>query len=154
MPKTKFQSFIFTFITAWMMVYCMTLYNTVLGTGEFTNLTFLHALQAMWIEFVIIFICAYFISGNAAKYFAFRIVRPTDRPIFIIFAIQIFTVVIQVFFASIMATVKIHGFSALFIPQLLTAYCRNFIMALPLQLVIVGPLARLIFRCIFVRQEA
>ena len=31
MPKTKFQSVIFTAITAWMMVYIMTLYNTVLA---------------------------------------------------------------------------------------------------------------------------
>lgn len=41
MPKTKFQSFIFTFITAWMMVYFMTLYNMVLSADYFTNTLFL-----------------------------------------------------------------------------------------------------------------
>ena len=45
MPKTKFESFVFTFITAWMMVYVMTLYNIVLNTGSFTNFTFLIALK-------------------------------------------------------------------------------------------------------------
>lgn len=30
MPKTKFESLIFTAITAWTMVYIMTLYNKVL----------------------------------------------------------------------------------------------------------------------------
>ena len=135
------------------MVYGMTLYNTVLGTGEFTNSTFLHALTGMWVEFVIIFLCACFIAGNVAKYLAFRVVQPGDRPIFIIFAIQIFTVIAQVFFASIMATVKIHGFTILFLPQFMTAYCKNFIMALPLQLIIAGPLARLLFRSIFLRKE-
>lgn len=55
----------------------------------------------MWIEFVIIFLCAYFISSHVAKYFAFRVVKPGDRPIFIIFTIQIFTVVCQVALARL-----------------------------------------------------
>lgn len=153
MPKTRFQTVVFTLVTAWLMVYGMTLYNTVLGTGEFTNSTFLHALTGMWVEFVIIFLCACFIAGNVAKYLAFRVVQPGERPIFIIFAIQIFTVIAQVFFARIMATIKIHGFTNLFLPQFMTAYCKNFIMALPLQLIIAGPLARLLFRSIFLRKE-
>ena len=35
MPKTKFESVVFTAITAWIMVYIMTLYNTVLASGTF-----------------------------------------------------------------------------------------------------------------------
>lgn len=54
MPKTKFEAIVFTAITAWMMVYVMTLYNTVLATSSFTNSTFLIVLKSMWIEFVII----------------------------------------------------------------------------------------------------
>lgn len=78
MPKTRFQSVVFTAITAWMMVYCMTLYNTVLATGAFTNKTFLYALRGMWLEYLIIFLCAFFIAGHVAKYFAFRVVQPGD----------------------------------------------------------------------------
>jgi len=44
MPKTRGESIFFTAITAWMMVYVMTLYNTVLARGNFTNATFLIAL--------------------------------------------------------------------------------------------------------------
>ena len=47
MPKTRGESIFFTSITAWMMVYVMTLYNTVLATGTFTNLTFFIALKNM-----------------------------------------------------------------------------------------------------------
>lgn len=153
MPKTKFESFVFTFITAWMMVYVMTLYNIVLNTGSFTNFTFLIALKSMWIEFVIIFLCAYFLSSHVAKYFAFRVVKPGDRPIFIIFAIQIFTVVSQVALSSILGTYKGYGFTAQFLPDYLMTYCRNFVMALPLQLFLVGPLARLLFRKIFIKES-
>lgn len=153
MPKTRFQSFIFTLITAWMMVYVMTLYNIVLSSGHFINQTFLTALKGMWVEFIIIFICAYFISSRTAKYFAFRVVQPGDRPIVIIFFIQIFTVISQVALASILGTIKGYGITIQFIPNYLITYCKNFIMALPLQLIIVGPLARLIFRSIFLKKK-
>jgi hypothetical protein len=46
-----------------------------------------------------------------------------------------------------------YGFTSNFIPDYLTTYCRNFIMALPLQLIIVGPLARLIFRTLFIKRK-
>lgn len=129
----------------------MTLYNTVVATNHFTNQTFVTALKGMWIEFVIIFLLAYFVSGNIAKYFAFRIVKPDDRPIFIIFAIQIFTVVVQGAFASIIGVFHGFGFTSNFVSDYLITYCRNFVMALPIQLFLVGPLARLIFRNVFLR---
>lgn len=152
-PKTKLESVIFTAVTAWIMVYIMTLYNTVLVMGSFTNSTFLIALKGMWIEFIIIFLCAYFISSHVAKYFAFRVVQPGDRPIIIIFAIQIFTVVSQVALASILGVYHGYGFTDQFIPNYLTTYCKNFIMALPVQLFIAGSIARLIFRIIFRRNN-
>ena len=151
MPKTKFESVIFTAVTAWIMVYIMTLYNTVLATGTFVNATFLIALKGMWLEFVIIFLCAYFISSHVAKHFAFRVVKPGDRPIAVIFAIQTFTVVSQVALASILGVWHGYGFTSQFIPNYLATYCRNFIMALPVQLFLAGPIARALFRLLFRR---
>lgn len=153
MPKTKFQSVVFTAITAWIMVYIMTLYNTVLAMESFTNATFLIALKEMWVEFIIIFLCAFFLSSHVAKYFAFRVVQPGDRPIVIIFAIQVFTVVSQVALASILGVYHGYGFTNQFIPHYLVTYCKNFMMALPVQLFIAGPIARWIFRSIFKRRE-
>ena len=151
MPETKFESVIFTAITAWLMVYIMTLYNTVLATGHFTNSTFLIAFQSMWVEFVIIFLCAFFISSRVAKYFAFRVVTPADRQIVIIVTIQIFTVLSQVAMASILGVYHGYGFNSQFIPNYLATYCRNFIMALPVQIFLVGPIARGLFRAMFRR---
>lgn len=151
MPKTKFESVIFTAVTAWIMVYIMTLYNIVLTSGSFVNATFLIALKGMWLEFIIIFLYAYFISSRIAKYFAFRVVKPGDRSIVIIFAIQTFTVVSQVALASILGVWHGYGFTSQFIPNYLTTYCRNFIMALPVQLFLAGPTARALFRLMFRR---
>ena len=153
MPKTRGESIFFTAITAWMMVYVMTLYNTVLATRQFTNATFLIALKGMWVEYIIIALLAYFVSGHLAKRCAFRVVQPGDRPIFIIFAIQTFTVIWQVAFASVLGVYHGYGFTGNFVPDYLTTYCNNFIMAFPLQLIIVGPLARLIFRTLFIKPK-
>lgn len=131
MPKSKIQSVVFTAVPAWIMVYIMTLYNMVLTIGSFTNETFMVALRKMWIEYIIIFMCAFFISSHVAKYFAFRVVKPGDRPIMIIFAIQTFTVVLQVALASIIGVYHGYGFTSQFIPNYIMTYCRNFIMALP-----------------------
>ena len=154
MPKTKLESVIFTAVTAWLMVYGMTLYNLVLATGSFTNASFLLALKEMWLEYVIIALCAYFISSPIAKKLAFRVVRPGDRPIAIILSIQVFTVVCQVALASIIGVWHGFGFTGQFVPNYLLTYCRNFIMALPLQLLVAGPLARAGFRAVFRRGEA
>ncbi len=149
MPKTKSQSLIFTAITAFIMVYIMTVYNIVLASGSFTNQTFLSAIKGMWIEYIIIFLCAYFISSPLAKKCAFKIVEPTDRPIAIVLVIQIFTVIFQVFFASIIGAYKAEGLCINFAPNYIKAYCMNFIFALPVQLLIAGPAARKIHKAIF-----
>ena len=149
MPKTKFQSVIFTAITAFIMVYFMTLYNTVLASGTFTNYTFLIALKGMWIEYIIIFLCAFFISSEIAKKLAFKVVDKDTKQIYVIFMIQIFTVVVQVALASIIGVYHGYGFTSNFIPDYLVTYCKNFVMAMPLQLFIAGPIARKLFRMIF-----
>lgn len=154
MPKTKGESVFFTALTAWLMVYGMTLYNLVLITGSFTNASFLLALREMWLEFGIIFLCAYFISSPIARRLAFRVVRPGDRSIAIILCMQVFTVVCQVALASILAVWHGNGFTVQFVPDYLSAYCRNFVMALPLQLLIAGPIARGVFRAVFRRGAA
>lgn len=68
MPKTTGQSIFFTAITAWMMVYIMTVYNTVLSSGEFTNAIFLVALKSIWVEYIIIFLLALFHSHGYGVY--------------------------------------------------------------------------------------
>ena len=142
MPNTKWESIVFTAVMAWGMVYGMTVYNTVLTSGVFVNATFLTALKGMWVEYGIIFLCAYFISGRVAHFLAFRVVKPGDRGIFIIWAMQLFTVISQVALASILGVYHRYGFTAQLIPNYIVVYCQNFVMALPLQLFIVGPLMR------------
>ena len=153
MPKTKLESVFFTAITAWTMVYMMTLYNKILESGAFLNATFLEALKGMWGEYVISFLCALLVSSVVAKRLAFRIAQPTDRPIFIILCIQTFTVVSQVTLMSIMGVLERYGLTDQIVPNYVLTWCLNFAVALPAQLLVSGPIARSVFRRIFRRQN-
>lgn len=61
--------------------------------------------------------------------------------------------VCQVALASILGVWHGYGFTRQILPDYIMTYCRNFIMALPLQLLVAGPLACAIFRAIFGRAE-
>ena len=56
-------------------------------------------------------------------------------------------------FASILGVYHGYGFTANFIPDYIVTYCKNFIMALPVQFIIVEPIVRWIFRIVFVRES-
>lgn len=93
------------------------------------------------------------LSSRLAQKCAFKIVEKGDRPIFIILSIQVFTVLFQVAFASVIGVWHGYGFTSNFVPDYIVTYCKNFIMALPIQLVVVGPTARKVFRLLFIKQK-
>ena len=53
MQKTKFQEFIFTFITSGCMIFIMGVYNIAIHTGELQAATFKHALHSFPLEWFI-----------------------------------------------------------------------------------------------------
>ncbi len=63
--------------------------------------------------------------------------------------IQIFTVIFQMLFASVLGAYKAGGFSVNFVPIYLRTYCFNFIFALPFQLLIAGLVARNLHKTFF-----
>lgn len=88
MPKTKFQNVVFTIIMATIMVYGMIVYNVALNTGGVTNATFGMALHEMPIMVPVAFILEFFVVEKLATKLAFTVVRPTDRPQIITYAIS------------------------------------------------------------------
>lgn len=63
MPKTKFQNFIFTLMTAILMAYCMIVYSVTINSTEgLTSQTFLIALKEFPIEGIIVFLLAFFVG--------------------------------------------------------------------------------------------
>jgi len=151
MPKTKFQNFIFTLMTVILMSYFMIVYSIAINSPNgLVNNTFLEAIKEFPIEAIIVFICAYFIASPIAKKLAFKIVNPEhDNKMFVILSIQTFTVLIMVVLMSIYALFIQHLVNSNLISNYIVLYCKNFIMALPLQIFFVGPLVRNLFKIIF-----
>ena len=153
MPKTKFQSFIFTLMMVFCMVFCMTTYTIALKFGGLSYPVFSLAIREMWVEYVIVFCLIFFIVTGTAQKLAFRIVTPgQDKPIFIILSIQCFTVCLIVPMITLFATFFHNGFTPDWFTEWIQLAVTCFPMALCLQVFFVGPFVRLLFRTIFKRQ--
>ena len=150
MPRNKFEDVIFTAIMATIMVYGMVVYNVALNTGGVTGATFLMALHELPIMVPVAFILEFFIVGKLAKMLAFTVVRPTDRPQVITYAISICICCIMCPTMSLIATFlfKTPSFGTW-----VQTFGMNFPMAICYQMFYCGPLVRLIFRLIFRRNE-
>lgn len=154
MPKTKFQSIIFTLIMVFCMVYCMTCYTVTLKMGELTPEVFLLAIREMWMEYVIVFCLIFFFITKAAQRLAFRIFTPgIDKPIFLTLAIQSFTVCLIVPVITLIATF-LHGTTVHWFSYWIQLAFLCFPAALCLQIFFVGPFVRWIFRILFRNQLA
>lgn len=146
MPKNKFQDAVFTAIMSTIMVYGMVVYNVALHTGEMNGTTFLIATKELYIMVPVAFVLEFFVVGKLAQKLAFTVVRPTDRPQFITFAISTCICCIMCPVMSFIATILFQDFS---IATWIKTWVCNFPMAICYQMFYCGPFVRLIFRCLF-----
>ena len=145
MPKNKFQDVVFTIIMATIMVYGMVVYNVALNTGTVDGTTFIAAAHELPIMVPVAFILEFFIVGKIA----FTVMKPTDRPQFITYAISICICCIMCPIMSLVATILFKEPS---FGMWIKTWAMNFPMAILYQMFYCGPLVRLIFRAIFVRK--
>lgn len=146
MPKTKFQDVVLTAIMATIMVYGMIVYNVALATGEVTGQTFLAALHELPIMAPIAFVLEFFFVGKLARKMAFTVMRPTDRPQFITYAISICICVVMCPTMSLIATLLFKEPS---FGMWVKTWALNFPMAILYQMFYCGPFVRFVFRLIF-----
>lgn len=151
MPQTKLQNIVYTIIMALIMVYGMVVYNVALNTGGVTNDTFILALHELPIMVPIAIILEFFVVEKLATRLAFTVVRPTDRPQIITYAISTMIVCIMCPTMSLIATLlfKTPNFGIW-----VQTWGLNMPVALIWQLLFAGPLTRLIFRTLFKKQLA
>lgn len=151
MPKNKFQEVIFTIIMATIMVYGMVVYNIALNTGTVDGTTFIAALHELPIMVPVAFILEFFIVGRLARLLAFTVMKPTDRPQFITYAISICICCIMCPVMSLVATILFKEPS---FGTWVKTWAMNFPMAILYQMFYCGPFVRFIFRAIFERKDS
>lgn len=147
MPKNKFQDVVLTAIMATIMVYGMVVYNVALATGGLTAESFLLALHELPIMVPIAFVLEFFAVGKIARRLAFTVMRPTDRPQFITYAISICICCIMCPLMSLVATILFKDTKTF--STWVQTWAMNFPMEICYQMFYCGPLVRLIFRAIF-----
>ncbi len=152
MPKNKFQDAVFTVIMAAIMVYGMIVYNVALNMGSVTGETFLAALHELPIMGPIAFVLEFFIVGKLARKMAFTVMRPTDRPAFITYAISICICCVMCPVMSLIATILFKDTKTF--GTFIQTWAMNFPMAMLYQMFYCGPLVRFIFRSIFREQKS
>lgn len=151
MPKNKFEDVIFTAVMAIVMVYGMIVYNVALNTGgTVRGFTFLAAVHELVFMAPIAFVLEFFVVSKLAGMLAFKIMKPTDRPQFITYAISICICCIMCPVMSLIATVLFKEPS---FGTWIRTWAMNFPMAICYQMFYCGPFVRLIFRLIFRRGE-
>ena len=105
MPKTKFQNVVFTAIMAFCMVYGMIVYNISLSRGGVSPTSFLAAFHEIPIMMPIAFVLEITIVGKLAARIVFSVLRPTDRPQFVTYAMSLVICAIMCPIMSLIATI-------------------------------------------------
>ena len=153
MPQNKRESLIYTIIMCFTMVLWMSFYNVAIQMGGVHAAVFSEG----WLGFPLAYVCAmcldWFVVSKLAKSFAFRfLVTPESSDGKKIVAISSCMVVGMVFFMSLYGAaegcVRSGAWNHLLLSWLINLP-RNFIMALPFQLLVAGPLVRRVFRHVF-----
>ncbi|MBO0473123.1 hypothetical protein IGL98_002746 [Enterococcus sp. DIV0840] len=140
MPQNKKEGIFFTTIVCFSMVISMSAYNLLLH-GQFSLSNLFGGLVP---GFIVAFIFDVLIVSSPAKKIAFAIPINKEKKIQRIIAVSSCMVLGMVFFMSMYGVFMQFGFTENFLSYYVGAFAKNLIMALPLQLLIVGPICRMI----------
>lgn len=126
-------------------------FRTSFFTGGVSAHTFAAALHEMPVMVPVAFVLEFFIVGKLAGKLAMTVMRPTDRPEFITYAVSLAICCIMCPTMSLIATLlfKTPSFGTW-----IQTWGMNFPMAVCWQMFYCGPLVRFIFRCLFRRKKA
>lgn len=150
MPQTKFQKLFFMFLTVLLSVHAFVIYNIAISMGSMSNQVFLLARKEVPLEFVIAFLVEALFAARLAEKMAFRMVDPrTDKPIVIILAITCSTVLIMCPTMSFAATIIYNGININFVANWMQKIVYNFPFAFFTQIFFIGPVVRIVSRCVF-----
>lgn len=159
MPTNKRESLLFTFIMCFCMVLWMSIYNVALQHGAING----EVISAAWLGFppayIFAMLCDWFVASPLAKGFAFRFLvtpgksSPRAMTLAVSSCMVVPMVIIMSLYGSFEGLAHMEGgivANLNMIPMMwLTTIPKNFIMALPWNLLIAGPVARFVFRRAF-----
>ncbi len=152
MGRNKKEMLVFTSVMCFFMVLFMCLYNVMLAEG-FTTAIFAGAAVAFFPALAVALVLDIFIVGKIAKGLAFKLLAPDDHPVKKVLVISTCMVLGMAFCMSLFGTLMHGGLEPGLLLRWLKTYGLNLLAALPLQLLIVGPLTRFIFTRLYLSKK-
>jgi len=146
MPKNFKEELLFTAVMAGLMVLVMAGYNIALADG-FSNHFIREVLTGYPLALVVAAICDLGIIGPGVKYIFFHFIindYMKKKQIRIALTISVMMVAGMVTLMSLFGIIVTQNFGGNFFLTYLHTWIFNLFMALPLQLIVVGPIARAI----------
>ena len=139
MPRNKKEGIIFGVTMCFLMVCGMSAYNlTLVGKLSYTKFAI-----GLIPGFIVAFFFNTVIVGPVAKKIAFKLPIDKNNKLQIILAISLLMVTGMVTFMSVFGLLMRPELPENIVSAYFTAWGMNFIAALPLQLLLVGPISRL-----------
>lgn len=148
MPTSKKEEFYFGLMMCCGMVVGMTFYN-LFTNGLIGTITLKEILFQLILVFIIASLLELFIVGPVAKKVALSLPYDKSKKIWVIVSLAFFMVIGMVLCMSLYGLGNAYFSNRLNDASLLESYLmivvKNFIFALPLQLILVGPIVRYLF---------
>lgn len=152
MGRNKKEMLLFTSIMCFFMVLFMCVYNVMLAEG-FTTAIFAEAAVAFFPALAVALVLDIFIVGKVAKGLAFKLLAPDAPPVKKVLVISICMVLGMALCMSLFGTLMHGGTDSGLLLRWLQTYGLNLLAALPLQLLVVGPLTRFLFTRIILSKK-
>lgn len=140
MPTNKKEGIIFTTLMCFLMVLGMSIYNLILHN----SLAAVPLVTGLIPGFVVAFILDVFVVGTVAKKIAFKLPLNKESKLQMILTISCLMILGMVTFMSLFGLLIEGGLPAHLWPAYAHTWKMNIIVALPYQLLIVGPISRLV----------
>ena len=144
MFKNKKEHFIFILMICTIMVFIMSCYNIALIEGFSLN-TFKHAILGFLPGFLFALFGDIFIVGRIVKVLAPKFLKENDSMAKVGMVMSFLTGCGMVLWMSLFGVVTNLGFCPHFLEAYAMGVVKNFVVAIPLNLLIVSPLIRAIF---------
>ena len=150
MPKTKFQTVIFTLLMSFVMVYALICYNIALNTGKMENSVFLAAFHEMLIMWPVAFFLELFVVDKLAHKLALKFTDPQkENPKWFVLTLSSMIVCLMCPAMSLIATLLFKKPGIEVVSVLLQTFVLNFPMAFFSQIFFIDPFVRTVFGLIF-----
>lgn len=147
-PENKKEAFYFGIMMCFGMVVIMTFYNFAIN-GLIGKMTFMEGLISFVSGFVVALILDFLIVGPLAKKIAFMLPFDKTNKVYVVIMISTCMVI------GMASCMSFYGFMVSYfnnsltgdslITSYLSIFIKNFVVAYPLQLIIMGPIVRGIF---------